>query len=131
MGTGNNVGNLTIGSTYGIGGFMDGSEGNTVYKTGITTGTTSGPITGTCVDLPAHGSPARSVSCQYEVLMRSDAVDSGAPVYMFVPGMQEIYRGALGIFHTTYNPQFQGDNYKAYYSPMSVLRANLGNFWPF
>lgn len=127
VGTGDNDGNLTVGSTYSVGGVgSDRASGDTVYKTGRTTGSTKGPITGTCVNLPAYASPTRSLACQYEVQAKSGPGDSGAPIYRWGVPLVTTSRFALGTLHTTYNPQFQGDHYKYYFSTWNEAQARLG-----
>ena len=104
VGTGNSAGNLTVGATFEVAGSHDAPQGVTVFKTGQASGSTSGPVLGTCVThymqvfFPAV---LTSVHCVSEAQMRTDVGDSGGPVYRLVIPFGGHLRFANGIVHAT------------------------------
>lgn len=129
VGTGNNIGNLTIGSTYGLAlPQASVSVGDSVYKTGRSSGSTKGVINGTCVDVDSIGPPPfRSLFCQVEAGIRVDGGDSGSPAYRFRFPLAPSYREPEGIINTKYlnSPE---EPPKAYFSTIAAIQAALGSF---
>jgi len=132
VGSGDNAaGTTTIGNTWTLGAYSDGWSGDEVYHTGFNGGTTKGPITGTCVSLPAYGGyPPVSMQCQYEVQSRLLAGDSGAPVYVWHAPLIGSSRLALGIAHSEFKGPYVFQHYMSYYSPMSLIMNRLGIYYP-
>lgn len=115
IGSGDNAGDRWINGIYWVTGDQDGFSGQWVTKTGNGAGTTTGPITQTCVDLPAYENPSRSLSCQHKVQLVVQAGDSGGPVFAYAGSN----RLASGIVHTT----VYTDHWYGYYSPMSAIHV--------
>ncbi len=131
VGSGNGAGNLTIGTWYGVAASGGAGVGQEIYKTGRTTGSTRGPVTGTCVNAGVFAPVGTEVPCAYEAQARANGGDSGSPVYRFPLFLQPSYRAAIGILWGTYVPA-AGETYKVYYSGWEQLEADLGTtLWPF
>jgi hypothetical protein len=131
VGTGNSSGNLTIGTWYGVGGSGGAGMGQEVHKTGRTTGTTRGPVTGTCVNAGVFAPVNTEVPCAYEAQARANGGDSGSPVYYFPYVLQPQYRATVGILWGTYVPA-PGETYKIYYNGLDQIQTDLGTtFWAF
>ncbi len=120
VGTGNGAGSTTVGTWYYIATQGDALQGQTVYKTGRTSGTTQGPVLGTCTNPGPIGN--EEVFCSYEVQARSDPGDSGAPVYFYRFPYALQYRQATGIVWGTYF----GSPRRYYYNTWSELSSYLG-----
>ncbi|HEX8275758.1 MAG TPA: S1 family peptidase [Longimicrobiaceae bacterium] len=125
VGSGNSAGNLTIGTWYGVATYGGASVGQEVHKTGRTTGSTRGPVTGTCVNAGVFAGANTEVPCAYEAQARANGGDSGSPVYRFPLFLQPSYRAAIGILWGTYIPA-AGETYKIYYSGLDQIEADLG-----
>ncbi|MET0399968.1 MAG: hypothetical protein ABW277_24475 [Longimicrobiaceae bacterium] len=125
VGTGNGSGNLTIGTWYGVGGSGGVGVGQEVHKTGRTTGTTRGPVTGTCVNAGVFAPVNTEVPCAYEAQARANGGDSGSPVYYFPLVLQPQYRATVGILFGTYVPG-AGETYKIYFNSLSQIETDLG-----
>lgn len=124
VGTGSSDGNLILGTWLLVGTADDAASGTTVYKTGRTGGSTSGPVSGTCMDVGPFVPGYTEVTCAYEVSASSEGGDSGGPVYHFRFPLLNNARQADGIL-------FGGTNhslgvYKYYYNSWSVLVSRLG-----
>lgn len=59
-------------------------SGDTVYKTGRSTGTTAGPLLSTCITTPPDSVSHESVDCANEAVVAEEKGDSGGPVYYTV-----------------------------------------------
>ena len=77
-------GSLTIDSSHPYfvvrGEDLEPTQGDTLHKIGRTTGWTTGPVTGTCVDTNVANSNVRML-CQYHADMGVGGGDSGSPVF--------------------------------------------------
>lgn len=129
VGSGNNAGNLDIGSNLSVASSRDAASGEQVYHTGQGSGTKQGPVIGTCVDLPAYGNPAISLSCQYEVRSLLTGGDSGSPVYYWNFPLVLTVRYALGIAHSSYTSPNGG--HLMYYSTWQAIQNKFGTLYPF
>ena len=126
VGTGSSAGALTLGTWYTVGTQGDAASGTTVYKTGRSTGSTSGSIVGTCVDAGSYsaaGPVYLEVFCASEVAARSDDGDSGGPVYHFRFPLASTSRQADGIL---YAGGIVGGSYHYWYSSWTQVEATLG-----
>jgi hypothetical protein len=82
IGTGNNPGNLTVANYWTMNDwYTNRMMGDAVYKTGRTTGTTTGPIASTCTTTAPDDTYGAVVVCAHWAQMFSGNGDSGAPVY--------------------------------------------------
>lgn len=121
-GTGGNVGNLTIQTWWPVNSAGSSFAGATVYKTGQTTGTTYGQISGTCMDVTfALGAATYEVRCVNEVAARSDPGDSGAPVYAV---SWDGYATATGVLSG--GGQDLNGIYRFFYNDWAVVENALG-----
>ena len=131
IGTGNSTGNVTLGAVYSIGSQGDALVGTTVIKTGRTTGSTSGPVVGTCVNVgPVANGPSNfEVFCASEVAATASGGDSGGPVYRWTVPLVPSSRMAHGVLFAF--GQVGGvDRY--WYSSLSQVEADLGTvLWAF
>jgi hypothetical protein len=136
-GSGTLPGNLTIYRNYNVIGDGDAMQGVTVAKTGSTTGTTEGVVTGTCVD-PGITDVGTEVLCSHEASMYSAKGDSGGPVWAWAPPLASnntTDRFARGVYWGFLYPG-PGQTPKIYYSPWSLIVQELGvplraYAWPF
>ena len=126
IGTGNNPGNLTTGAYWTMLGprrDFPREIGDLVYKTGQTTGTTSGPVLATCVytnpDIDFHA----SVFCAHVAQMDDQPGDSGAPVYYFLAPYNPDLRIPEGI---AFGQATTNGQHVALYSTWAQLEADLG-----
>lgn len=76
-----NIGSLTITGLTSILNTYGALTGQTVWKVGRTTGSSSGTVLATCVDIPPVGIYA-GVLCNQSANYNSDGGDSGAPVWV-------------------------------------------------
>ena len=127
VGTGNNAGNITLGSLYNVAAGGDAISGTTVIHTGQYGGSTSGTIVGTCADVgpisAQGGAFYTEVFCGTDVQASSDGGDSGGPVYHFRFPLSSSYRQADGVL-------FAGGNLSGtdhyFYSSWTEVQSNLG-----
>lgn len=126
FGGASNTGNLTIATWYGSGPRSDAFSGDTVFKTGRTSGTTKGPVTATCVDVGPFSPDMTEVTCATEVAARVEGGDSGAPVYHWRPPLTLSTRQNDGVVFGSY---FDGSVYKYYYTGSSTIDTALGRRW--
>lgn len=102
----------------------DGSTWNqTEYKTGRTTGTTSGSITHSCYDFN-FGGPGSGIvlKCQYRVAAAAGSGDSGSPVYRTDYWVGWYVLWPTGILHS-------GDSTQFVFSPISGIHQDLGSLY--
>jgi hypothetical protein len=128
IGSGSSWGNTTLSPNWQhTGPAMDPLVGHEVFKTGRTSGTTRGPVAGTCVNTGAIAGPSGvsiQVTCATEVQMWGGPGDSGAPAYHWQVPFAATTRAASGIVFGGTWPQ--GGIPVTYLSPMSLIRADLG-----
>lgn len=99
--------------------------GATVDKIGITTGWRSGQVSRVCVDIlriPSTDIWRYVLRCQTEMKIYSRRGDSGGPVFWYHPNDGTV--SLAGLFHG-YSYGNQDESY-SYYSPMSMIRNDLG-----
>jgi len=124
IGTDNNAGNLTVGSTYTIGTQETSlGAGTEVYHTGASGGTTKGNIDRTCVAISYSSSPMLEVTCATKGDFRANQGDSGGPVYRWRFPLVPTSRSALGV---VFAASTSGDR-KTWYSPMGKVIDRLGS----
>ncbi len=127
IGTGNSSGNVQLGSLYNVAAGGDAISGTTVIKTGQYTGSTSGSIVGTCVNvgpiLDPIGSIYKEVFCASDVQAKSDFGDSGGPVYHYRIPLSSSYRQADGILFA--GAVISGNNHYLY-SSWSQVQSDMG-----
>jgi len=116
-----NLGSLTITGTQGVSGDVYGAlTGETVRKVGQTTGTTSGTITATCVDVPPRPEPGGTTPgtlCAQAANYGSGSGDSGGPVFIpYNPSNPYSTPRTVGI-------HFAQQGSTRYFSPMSQIWA--------
>lgn len=128
IGTGNGWGNLTVARWYSVGSTRDPAQGSEVHKTGRTTGTTRGLVTGTCVNPGVAVPDYTEVFCSHEAQMAAAGGDSGSPVYQWFVPLTTTSRGVGGILWGGYIPG-PGETARIYYSPISLLQADFGFPW--
>ena len=126
IGTGNNSGNTTVGNYWSVAIPQRGGArmvGQTLYKTGRTTGTTTGPILGTCVYVPPDPQFNVSVTCANVAQMDDQPGDSGAPVYYWLSVLNPSWRIPEGI---AFGSAVSNGMVTALYNTWDQLEADLG-----
>lgn len=81
--------------------------------------------TATCSNPGVFGPVGTEVYCSHEVQAAAGGGDSGGPVYSWQFPLTPDGRGANGIVHGVYTPG-PGEDYLYYFSPWSLIRAELG-----
>jgi len=109
---------LDGGNRITVDGYFDPWLGDTVYKSGITTGLTMGEVVECCIEVshPVFG----ELYCQYMATFDAEPGDSGAPVYWWDGGYGHYIEGIL--WGKCCWPFFD----KAVFSPISGVIADLG-----
>ena len=109
--------------------------GTEIFKTGRTTGVTSGELVGTCVDVvinaPAgivddQGQPIQHfLPCQAVGTYRSQAGDSGGPVFIrTAPDSDDVF--FLGLNHAEANAELDGNPIVVgIFSPVAAIEADF------
>lgn len=112
---------LKVTGSIDVSGTGSAALGKTVWKTGRTTGTTSGPVKTICIDSGANAPNGDQyyLLCQDEVKKSGFAAggDSGAAVWTKANGKAKI----VGIYAYTRGSSFFG------YSPWSAVTSELGS----
>jgi hypothetical protein len=95
-------------------------SGELVFKSGRTTGQTSGQVTNTCVHIGPNGPVTNSWLCQYKAKYDSAGGDSGSPVYVpFYYDEAILYGIHWGRWETDWTS-------RAIFSPIGGIEADLG-----
>lgn len=92
--------------------------GDTVYKSGITTGKSYGSVTEIRT---SYDNPLGTLYRQYVAGYKCDGGDSGAPVYVYVSGgvkIVGIHWGGVGTYNSGYSTSI--------FSPVSGVQSDLG-----
>lgn len=101
------------------------ASGQRVFKTGRTTGWTTGFVEATCVDV-GQVFPSRGMTrCEYGASYGADEGDSGGPVFLFPhPGYYTDDVILAGI-HSSRDPIYG----TAYFSKLDRIKSDLGGTW--
>lgn len=131
IGSGNSSGNINFGAAYAVASQGDALSGTIVNRTGRTSGTTTGPIVGTCVDagLIWNGSAYVEIFCGSEVTATAQGGDSGGPVYRWAAPFVPSVRLAHGVVYAALNG---GSTNRYWYSSWTQVEADMGTtLWAF
>lgn len=122
VGTANYWGSANIATWYSVAAGGDAASGDTVFRTGTTTGSTKGPVIGTCVS--AVYVSLLEMQCQTRVKATVSGGDSGGPVYHFRFPLSSSFRQADGVVSSEYVDASGNNNF--FYSSWGPITSWLG-----
>jgi len=125
IGTGSGSGNTTVGNYWSVADWRGDYRqmGDTVYKTGRTSGTTKGPVVSTCTFTTPDPVYHAAIYCAHIARMNDQPGDSGAPVYYLRVPLAPDWRYPEGL---AFGSAFIDGQIHMLYNSWDQLQTDLG-----